>query len=34
MQNLAVLATARTPALDFDFGKNRLKLSAESYRRT
>ena len=31
MQNLAIPATARTPAIDFDFGKNRLKLSGESY---
>ena len=31
MQNLSILATARTPAIDFDFGKNRLKLSGESY---
>jgi hypothetical protein len=31
MQNLSIPATARTPAIDFDFGKNRLKLSGESY---
>ena len=31
MQNLAIPATVRTPAIDFDFGKNRLKLSGESY---
>jgi hypothetical protein len=31
MQNLAIPATARTPAIDFDFGQNRLKLSGESY---
>ena len=31
MQNLSIPATARTPAIDFDFGKNHLKLSGESY---
>ena len=31
MQNLSIPATARTPAIDFDLGKNRLKLSGESY---
>ncbi len=31
MQNLAIPATARTPAIDFDFGKNHLKVSGESY---
>lgn len=31
MQNLAIPATVRTPAIDFDFGKNHLKLSGESY---
>ena len=31
MQNLTITATARTPAIDFDFGKNHLKLSGESY---
>lgn len=31
LQNLSIPATARTPAVDFDFGKNRLKLSGESY---
>jgi len=31
MQNLTIPATARTPAIDFDFGKNHLKLSGESY---
>lgn len=31
MQNLAIPATARTPAIDFDFGRNHLKLSGESY---
>lgn len=31
MQNLSIPATSRTPAIDFDFGNNRLKLSGESY---
>jgi hypothetical protein len=31
MQNLVIPATARTPAVDFDVGKNHLKLSGESY---
>jgi hypothetical protein len=31
MQNLAIPETARTPAIDFDFGKGHLKLSGESY---
>jgi hypothetical protein len=31
MQNLSIPASARTPAIDFDFGKNHLKLSGESY---
>jgi hypothetical protein len=31
MQNLSIPASTRTPALDFDFGKNHLKLSGESY---
>jgi len=31
MQNLSIPASARTPAVDFDFGKNHLKLSGESY---
>lgn len=31
MQNLTIPATARTPAIEFDFGKNYLKLSGESY---
>jgi hypothetical protein len=31
MQNLTIPATARTPAIDFDFGKSHLKLSGESY---
>ncbi|HET9538380.1 MAG TPA: DUF1987 domain-containing protein [Mesorhizobium sp.] len=31
MQKFAIPATARTPAIDFDFGKNHLKLSGESY---
>ena len=31
MQNLVIPATARTPAIDFDVGKNHLKLSGESY---
>jgi SiaC family regulatory phosphoprotein len=31
MQNLAIPATVRTPAIDFDFGNNHLKLSGESY---
>ena len=31
MQNLVIPATARTPAIDFDFGNNHLKLSGESY---
>jgi hypothetical protein len=31
MQNLTIPATTRTPAIDFDFGKNHLKLSGESY---
>jgi hypothetical protein len=31
MQNLSIPASARTPAIDFDFGNNHLKLSGESY---
>ncbi len=31
MQNLVIPAAARTPAIDFDFGKNHLKVSGESY---
>ena len=31
MQNLTIPATARTPAIHFDFGKSHLKLSCESY---
>jgi hypothetical protein len=31
MQNLTIPATARTPAIDFDFGNNHLKLAGESY---
>jgi hypothetical protein len=31
MQNLTIPATPRTPTIDFDFGKNHLKLSGESY---
>ena len=31
MQNLVIPATARTPAIDFDFGKGHLKVSGESY---
>ena len=31
MQNLSIPASTRTPAIDFDFGKNHLKLSGESY---
>ena len=31
MQSLIIPATARTPAIDFDFGKSHLKLSGESY---
>jgi len=31
MQNLTIPATARTPAIHFDFGKSHLKLSGESY---
>ena len=31
MQNLTIPATARTPAIDFDFGKSHLKLLGESY---
>jgi hypothetical protein len=31
MQNLAIPASVRTPAIDFDFGNNHLKLSGESY---
>jgi hypothetical protein len=31
MQNLAIPASTRTPAIDFDFDKNHLKLSGESY---
>jgi hypothetical protein len=31
MQNLVIPATARTPAIDFDFGNNHLKVSGESY---
>ena len=31
MQNLVIPASTRTPAIDFDFGKNHLKLSGESY---
>ncbi len=31
MKNLAIPASTRTPAINFDFGKNHLKLSGESY---
>ena len=31
MQNLSIPASARTPGVNFDFGKNHLKLSGESY---
>jgi hypothetical protein len=31
MRNLSIPASPRTPAVDFDFGKNHLKLSGESY---
>ncbi len=31
MKNLSIPASARTPAIDFDFGNNQLKLSGESY---
>ena len=31
MQNLEIPATARTPAVKFDFGQNHLKLVGESY---
>jgi hypothetical protein len=31
MQNFTIPASTRTPAIDFDFGKNHLKLSGESY---
>ena len=31
MQNLAIPASNRTPAIHFDFAKNHLKLSGESY---
>ena len=31
MQNLEIPATARTPNIAFDFGKNHLKLTGESY---
>ena len=31
MQSLSIPASIRTPAIDFDFGKNYLKLSGESY---
>jgi SiaC family regulatory phosphoprotein len=31
MRNLSIPASARTPAIDFDFNKNHLKLSGESY---
>jgi SiaC family regulatory phosphoprotein len=31
MRNISIPASARTPAIDFDFGKNHLKLSGESY---
>ena len=31
MQNLSIPGTLRTPAIDFDFGNNHLKLSGESY---
>jgi len=31
MRNLSIPASARTPAIEFDFGKNHLKLSGESY---
>ena len=31
MQSLSIPASIRTPAIDFDFGKNHLKLSGESY---
>lgn len=31
MQNLVIPAAARTPAIDFDFTKNHLKVSGESY---
>lgn len=31
MQNLVIPASTRTPAIDFNFGNNHLKLSGESY---
>ena len=31
MQSLSIPASIRTPAIDFDFGNNHLKLSGESY---
>jgi hypothetical protein len=31
VQNLSIPASSRTPAVDFDFEKNHLKLSGESY---
>jgi SiaC family regulatory phosphoprotein len=31
MDNLIIPATARTPAIDFDFGNGHLKVSGESY---
>jgi hypothetical protein len=31
MQNLSIPASARTPAIEFDFGRNHLRLSGESY---
>ena len=31
MQNLVIPATARTPAIHFDFSSNHLKISGESY---
>jgi len=31
MQNLVIPASTRTPAIDFNFGNNHLKLSGDSY---
>jgi SiaC family regulatory phosphoprotein len=31
VQNLLIPAAARTPAIDFDFGNNHLKIKGESY---
>ena len=31
MQNLVIPATARTPAVNFDFARHHLKLAGESY---